>query len=31
VAEEILTKREEDPQLDVGLFSPVHRRPPAFL
>jgi hypothetical protein len=26
----ILAKREEDPQLDVGLFSPVRQRPPAF-
>ena len=31
VAEGILTKRDEDPQLDVGPFTPVHRRPPAFL
>ena len=26
----ILAKREDDPQLDVGLFNPVSQRPPAF-
>lgn len=30
VVDWILAKTEEDPQLNVGLFSLVHRRPPAF-